>query len=264
MRNRAAFIFALATASVVLCASRPSRADELKGLVHRADFVLRGKTTAAVVHMDVHKSTYERRYSMVYWDDSHGHGDRVLVKILGPAQWRGQGTLKVGGKLTVYNPSADRMTVLSGSMLGESWMGSHFTNDDLVKQTDLARDYVAKELRAWDGQTADGDKARFHLIELTAAPRAPVVWPKLQLELYVAGDQVIPTKETFFFRAKDKKPIRTMTFSDVKKLSGRVVPSVLTLHVASSPKEYTKLTYDTLKFDVAIPDSKFTERALRQ
>jgi outer membrane lipoprotein-sorting protein len=263
MRNRTA-IFALTTVLVLVGVSRLAQADDLKDLVHRADYVLRGKTTAAVVHMDVHKSKYDRSYSMVYWDDSQKHGDRVLVKILGPAQWRGQGTLKVDGKLTVYNPSSDRMTVLSGSMLGESWMGSHFTNDDLVKQTDMARDYVAREVRAWDGQTPGGAKARFHLIELTPAPKAPVVWPKLQLELYVDGDSVIPTKETFFFRAKDDKPTRTMTFSDVKKLSGRMVPTVLTLTVASSADEYTKLTYDKLRFDVSIPDSKFTEQSLRQ
>lgn len=256
-----ALIFAL---TFVVGAATSASADDLKDLVHRADYVSRGKTTAAVVHMDIHKSSYDRSYSIVYWDDASGHSDRVLVKILGPAQWRGQGTLKTDGKLTVYNPSSDRMTVLSGSMLGESWMGSHFTNDDLVKQTDMARDYVAKELKAWDGQTAAGAKARYHLIELTPAPRAPVVWPKLQLELYVEGDHVIPTKELYFFRAKDDKPVRTMTFSDVKSLGGRVVPAVLTLTVASNPDEYTKLTYDTLKFDTSIPDNKFTEQALRQ
>lgn len=255
-----AFVFALA---FVAGAAASASADDLKDLVHRADYVLRGKTTAAVVHMDIHKSSYDRSYSMVYWDDASGHGDRVLVKILGPAQWRGQGTLKADGKLTVYNPSSDRMTVLSGSMLGESWMGSHFTNDDLVKQTDMARDYTAKELKAWDGQTAAGAKARYHLIELTPTPRAPVVWPKLQLELYVEGDHVIPTKELFFFRAKDDKPVRTMTFGDVKTLGGRVVPASITL-TPSNSSEYTKLTYDTLKFDTAIPDSKFTEQALRQ
>jgi hypothetical protein len=261
MRNSAAVVFSLA---VIAGVARPVRADDLKDLVHRADYVLRGKTTAAVVHMDVHKSSYERSYSIVFWDDAHDKGDRVLVKILGPAQFRGQGTLKLGGKLTVYNPSTDRMTVLSGSMLGESWMGSHFTNDDLVKQTDMARDYVPRELRAWDGQTASGTQAHFHEIELTAAPRAPVVWPKLQLEIYVDGDNVIPTKQLFFFRAKDDKPVRTMTFSDVKTLGGRLVPAVLTLSVAKSPDEYTKLTYDTLKFDVSIPDGKFTEQALRK
>lgn len=261
MRNSAAVIIAL---TLAVGASRSVRADDLKDLVHRADFVLRGKTTAAVVHMDIHKKSYQRSYSMVYWDDSHGKSNRVLVKILGPAQWRGQGTLKVDGKLTVYNPSSDRMTVLSGSMLGESWMGSHFTNDDLVKQTDMARDYVAHEVRAWDGPTPSGTQGHFHLIELTAAPRAPVVWPKLQLELYVDGTNVIPTKETFFFRAKDDKPVRTMTFGEVKTLGGRLVPTVISLSVASSPGEYTKLTYDTLKFDASIPDSKFTEQALRQ
>ncbi|MEO8548910.1 MAG: outer membrane lipoprotein-sorting protein [Kofleriaceae bacterium] len=261
MRHGAGFICAL---TIVAGVAHSARAEDLKDLVHRADYVLRGKTTAAVVHMDIHKPSYDRSYSIVYWDDSKDHGDRVLVKILGPAQWRGQGTLKADGKLTVYNPSSDRMTVLSGSMLGESWMGSHFTNDDLVKQTDMARDFVAKEIRAWDGQTTAGAKARYHLIELVPAPRAPVVWPKLQLELYVEGDHVIPTKELFFFRAKDDKPVRTMTFSDVRTLGGRIAPAVITLTVASSSDEYTKLTYDTLKFDTAIPDSKFTEQALRQ
>jgi hypothetical protein len=244
--------------------ARAGESTDLRDLVHRADYALRGQTTAAVVKMTVHTATFERAYDMVYWDDERAGHSRVLVKILGPALWRGHGTLKVDQRLTMYNPSADRMTVLSGSMLGESWMGSHFSNDDLVKETDLAADYEARELRAWDAQGATGHTVRFHRVELHPTPRAPVPWDRIALEAYVDGALVVPTRLEYFRRAGDAAPYRALAYSDVKPIGGRTAPTTLTMTVTDKPGEFTRLVYENAKFDVNVPDAKFTEQALRQ
>jgi outer membrane lipoprotein-sorting protein len=253
-------VITLATAAPAAAQQPPNAA--IVDLVRRSDHVLRGRTTAAVLHMDIHTGSYDRHYSLVYWEDDPANA--ALVKILGPALWRGHGTLKVGNRLTVYDPSTDRMTVLSSSMLGDSWMGSHFNNDDFVKDTDLARDYTARETGSHAGTSPDGHAATFHDIELRPTPHAPVAWDHIEASLYVEGSAVVPVRMAYFQHAADKAAYRTLTFSDVKTIGGRFAPTVLTMTVASKPGEWTRLTYDDVRFDVAIPTSKFTEQALRQ
>ncbi len=264
--QRALLVCLAALVVTLLAGARPAAAQSgVVELVRRADHVLRGsRTTASVLHMEVHTASYDRHYALVYWEKDTGGNTDVLVKILGPALWRGHGTLKVGNRLTVYDPSTDRMTVLSSSMLGDSWMGSHFNNDDFVKDTDLAKDYTAREVGTHPATGSDGHAVVFHDIDLSPTPRAPVSWARIHARLYVEGNAVIPVTMEYFRRTGEKRPYRTLTFSGVKILGGRLAPSVLTMTVADKPGEFTRLTYDTVRFDVAIPASKFTEQALRR
>lgn len=240
-------------------AAEPSLVD----LVRRADHVLRGQTTAAILTMHVHTKSYDRGYDIVYWGDERGGTTRALIKVLGPARWRGHGTLKVGRSLSLYDPSSDRVTVLSGSMLGDSWMGSHFANDDLVKETDLARDYAVKELKRWSAP-AGGKDATFYRVLLEPTPRAPVAWDHQVLELYAQGAAAVPVREEYYRKKDTAEPARVLTFDAVKDVDGRSVPTRLVMRVADAPGEYTELVYDKVKFDTDVPASKFTEQALRR
>jgi hypothetical protein len=261
LRHALAALLALVAFGAI---ERQARADDPTDLARRADYALRGATTAAVLRMDIHTQSYDRSYSMVYWEDAHApDGGNVLVKILGPALFRGFGTLKVGGRLTLYDPSSDRMTVLSSSMLGDSWMGSHFNNDDFVKDTDLARDYTVRELATTNGNE-QGRPILFHDLDLRPRPTAPVSWNHIAIRLYVDGSTVVPVREDYFRRAGEATPYRTLTFSNVKPIGGRVAPTVLTMTVADKPGEYTRVTYDQARFDAPLPQGKFTEQALRQ
>jgi hypothetical protein len=240
--------------------------EQLEELIRQADRVTRGQTSAAVVEMQIKTEDYDRTYNMVIWDDARGAADRALVKILGPALWRGHGTLKVGDRLLTYNPKNDHVTVVGSSMLGDSWMGSHFTNDDLVKETSLADDYQARLVRTWQA-AAPGvpGEATWYAIALTPRPRAPVVWGRIDLTLYRQGDVILPTRLVYFREDRpDATPVRTMTMSDVRELGGRLLPARMRVEVTDQPGEFTELRYDKIRFDVDIPGEKFTERALRQ
>ncbi len=256
---------ALAAAALVtaLALATPASAKTITELIHKVDHVLRGKTTAALLTMHVHTKSYDRTYNMVYWSDERTSTSRALIKVLGPARWRGHGTLKVGGRLSLYDPSSDRVTVLSSSMLGDNWMGSHFTNDDLVKETDLAKDYVPHMEKTWVANV-DGKPARYYRVKLDPTPKAPVAWNHITVEFYEQGSNVIPTSEEYYRRASEKTPTRTLTLSDVKEMGGRLLPTKLVMHVAAKPGEYTELSYQKLRFDADVPASKFTEQALRQ
>lgn len=255
----------LAWAGLLVALATPARASAASAqeLIAKAAHVLRGKTTAALLDMHIHTQSYDRSYSMLLWGDERGGSSRALIKILGPARWRGHGTLKVAGKLSLYDPSTDRITVLSSSMLGDNWMGSHFTNDDLVRETELSQDYTARSLRDWSGQVA-GKPVVFHSVWLTPTPHAPVAWDHIVYELYEQGDSVIPTREDYYRRQQQPAPTRSLTFDQVKNLGDRSAPTRLTVHVADKPGEYTELVYKQVKFDADIPKSKFTEQELRR
>ena len=251
----------------LLFAPAAARAGEggadLDALIKKADMVMRGKTSAGVFSMKVKTASFTRSFKIVMWDSSAGK-DRTLMKILGPALWRGNGTLKVGSKLKMFNPRSNHITVVGSSMLGDSWMGSHFTNDDLVKETRLEKHYKKALIKKWPGKDEQGKAVTYYLVRLTPRPTAPVAWGKITYTLWEREGLVIPTEARYFRKAKGKKASRTLSFTDVKELGGRMVPSVMTMKVARKPGEYTSVIYKTLKFDIKIPKSKFTEQALRK
>jgi hypothetical protein len=107
-------------------APKPVGANSLEDMVYKADMVLRGKSSVGVFSMDIKTAAYQRNFRVVVWDDNR-EKKRTLVKILGPALWRGSGTLKVGSLVKFFDPRSNHVTVVSHSMLGDNWMGSHFT-----------------------------------------------------------------------------------------------------------------------------------------
>jgi len=257
-------ILSVAAVLLALGAARPASADELSDLVDRADRAYRGETSAGVFDMEIVTKHYTRDYKVVAWDDSRGKQDRTLIKILGPALWRGNGTLKIGDKLEIYDPKTNHVTLVSASMLGDSWMGSHFSNDDLVKETRLADDYHVTLDKKWQGSSALGSASTFYRIRLTPKPTAPVAWARIVYEVVRAGDDVIPVRADYYRKASQTRPSRTAVFSDVQKLGGRMLPATLTMTVADKPGEHTAIHYVKLALGIEIPSSKFTEQALRK
>jgi len=241
-----------------------AEAEPLSKLINKADMVLRGVSSAGVFTMEIKTQSYQRSFKIVMWDDSTDPvKERSLIKILGPALWRGNGTLKVGDQLKIYNPRTNHVAVVSNSMLGDSWMGSHFTNDDLVKETRLARHYRHKLLKKWSGRNEKGESVTFYRVRLTPKPTAPVAWGKIVYELWARGDVVVPTQATYYRKPESQRADRTMTFSRVDRLGGREIPARMSMTVAKKPGEHTSITYKTIKFGIKIPSSKFTEQALR-
>jgi hypothetical protein len=257
--------FALALPTQTTHAERAVTSDAVAAaLVQRADMAYRGKTSAGVFDMTVKTSSFRRSYKVVVWGDDRNKNERALVKILGPALWRGFGTLKVGANLKLFNPKTNHVTTVSASMLGDSWMGSHFSNDDLVKETQLAKHYKVKLLKTWSDVSELGDQTTFHRVSLTPKPAAPVAWARI---VYTVGErktEVIPIKADYYRKKKHKLPSRTMTFAAVTDLGGKRLPAVMKITVADKPKEYTRITYRKLKLGVNIPKGKFTEQALRR
>ncbi|MBU1535864.1 outer membrane lipoprotein-sorting protein, partial [Myxococcota bacterium] len=144
----------------------------------------------------------------------------------------------------------DRIVKVSSSMMGDSWMGSHITNDDLVKQTQLYKHYSCESRTEVSGN---------YIIAIKPRPSAPVVWGKIIMTVRKADN--IPVKIEYFSEKSVLK--RTMSFHNVKKMDGRLVPCRMVITPAGK-SEYTEIIYDKIRFNVQIPSRYFSLRGLKR
>jgi outer membrane lipoprotein-sorting protein len=140
-------------------------------------------------------------------------------------------------------------------MMMGSWMGSHFTNDDLVKESRLAEDYVPEI--TFEGER---DGRKIVVFDLTPKPEAPVVWGRITIT--VLADDYLPVVSRYF--DEDLVLARTLEFMDIKEMGGRKLPAVLHMVPADKKGEYTELIYQEIQFNVNVPDSMFSIMQLRR
>lgn len=234
-------------------------ADELplSNWITEAENILREQTSASVLSMTIKKKEYDRDFDLLLLTDDRAGNEKVMVRMLGPALWRGNVTLKVNDKITFYEPRNKRTTVMGSSMLTDNWMGSHFTNDDLMRETDLAIHYSYAVKDQWQE-----DAKQHHVLILTPKPTSPVAWGKVEYHLYVDDEQkVFPVEVSYFKRVDDQQEIRKLSYQDIREMGGKIVPTRLTMQVFDKPGEYTEMVYQKIRFNADLPTSKFTEQA---
>jgi len=219
-------------------------------LLAGTDDLTRGAQSTALVQMQVKTARYERTVVLRAWSKGI---DRTLLRILEPARDAGVATLKVGNDLWNYLPKTDRTVRVPGAMMSGSWMGSHVTNDDLVRDSRLSEHYSYTVTTR-----PQGDSGQW-TIELVPKPEAPVVWGKVIAEI---GADRLPIS-TRFFDGRGQL-VRTMRWSDVQELGGRRMPTRFRVEPADKPGEFTEVTYRELDFDTPVPDATFSLQALKR
>lgn len=233
-------------------AAQACAALDAKALLDRTDDLFRGSSSRGRMTMKVVTANWSRELKLEAWSKGT---KRSLVRILAPLKEQGTATLMVDDGIWNYLPKVRRTIKVPSSMLAGAWMGSHVTNDDLLKETRLADDYAFE-------RTFSGEREGRRVIEITCVPRedVAVVWGKLVIEIDEAT--CLPVRHRFF--GEDLKLARSMVFSDVKTLGGRALPTVIRVLPVDKPEEMTELRYDDLAFDVALGDEVFTLRNLEK
>ena len=218
-------------------------------VTHKMDDLYRSTSSHATVTMKVVTKHFSRDLVIESWSVGK---DKALMVIRKPAREKGTATLKTDEGLWNYAPRADRLMRIPSGMLSESWMGSHFTNDDLMRENSYADDYTTTLSWATEGGT------RFLKATLVPKPDAPVVYTKIE-ELMTA-DEWLPVRADYFDGADI---VRTMTWKDVKVMGGRKLPATMVIVPTDKPTESTTVIYDDISFDVRIDAGVFTPRGLR-
>jgi outer membrane lipoprotein-sorting protein len=223
-----------------------------KEILRLLDDLWRGTSSHSILAMTVKTAHYTREMQMEGWSKGK---DKTLVRILAPLKDKGSATLKSGSDIYSYLPKTDRTIRLTSGMMMGSWMGSHFTNDDLVKESRMDQDYDPSI--SFEGKRDGQDVIEFTLIP---RPAAAVVWGKI-VAVILAKDYM-PVKYTYY--DEDMKVARTMTFSRYELLAGRTRPKVMRVVPADKPDEYTELIYDKLELNVDLDDNFFSLSNLKR
>ncbi|VAW21437.1 Outer membrane lipoprotein-sorting protein [hydrothermal vent metagenome] len=229
-----------------------SFAQDVKDIVRLADEKFRGSSSQGELTMTIVRPSWSRTVSMKNWTLGN---DFSLIYITAPAKERGQVFLKRHDEMWNWVPSIERMIKLPPSMMMQSWMGSDFTNDDLVKESSLVKDYDHKLL----GKEELEGRACYK-VELVPKEDAPVVWGKIVM--WITQTDYIWLKAEYF--DEDGILINTEILSDIKKMDDRMMPTRLEMIPAEKEGHKTILTFDKIKFNVDIKESFFSQQNMKR
>jgi outer membrane lipoprotein-sorting protein len=223
-----------------------------KDILREIEDMWRGTSSHSVLTMQVITAHYARDIRMEGWSKGK---DKTLVRILSPLKEKDTATLKSGNDIYSYLPKTDRTIKLTSGMMMGSWMGSHFTNDDLVKESRMEEDYDPSI-------SFEGERDGRNMIEFTLIPKpdAAVVWGKITA--IVLADDYMPVK--YLYYDEDMNIARTMTFGKYEMLAGKIRPKVMRVVPSDKPDEYTEIVYEELELDVRIGDEFFSISSLKR
>jgi len=237
----------LATAALL---ARPERARAQAPGVDAADVaavmddLFRSKHSTGKLRLVVIKPERTTELSMRVWTQGE---EKALVRIEAPARERGVATLRVEQNLWQFMPKISRTIRIPPSMLLSSWMGSDFTNDDLVRTNSYRRDFDAKLV-------GPAEDPKGFLVTFTEKEGRVGLWKRI--DVVMRQDGAVPLAAKYYDRKG--RLARTMTFSEVKTFDGRSVPTHLVLTTTEHPEKRSELHYDDLDFSSDVPDNLFS------
>ena len=238
-------------AGLLVVGAAPAAGQTPREIMDRVDRLMRGESSHGRVEMQIETEHWSRSLEMEVW--SLGT-DYSLVRVTAPPREAGTATLKADQEVWNYLPRVDRTIKVPPSLMMGSWMGSHFTNDDLVKESRIIDDYDIE--LSFDGPREGVPVWEFNL---TPLPEAAVVWGHIEWQVRKADDMPIWVR----YFDEDGALMRTLTFSDYKVMGGRLVPAIMLVVPTDKPAESTKMIYHELEFGLNLTQDYFSLRNLR-
>jgi outer membrane lipoprotein-sorting protein len=251
MKRRDALFLFPAIAVLVLSFGFPamSPAQDVEEVVRKVDELYRANSSYAKVEMGIVTPHWQRTLRMDIWTEGKS---KTFIRILSPAKEEGVATLRLGTEMWNYLPRANRVIKIPPSMMMSSWMGSDFTNDDLVKEFTLIDDYHYRFIRPEDAQPD------LLYVELTPKEGLPIVWGKIVAA--VARENYLPVWDRYY--DEQNRLMRIIEFSEVKRLGGRLIPSVMEVIPQDKEGQKTVLRYLSAEFNVSHMEDIFSLRNL--
>ncbi len=220
-------------------------------IVRKANDLMVGRSSQSTATMTIVRPTWSRKVSMKTW--SLGN-DYYMVLITEPAQDKGQVFLKRNNEMWNWMPTISRIIRIPPSMMGQNWMGSDFTNNDLVKDNSIVDDYTHKLLGT---ETFGGYDC--YKIELIPKPNAAVVWDKIIV--WVAKDKYFMLKSEFF--DEDGKLVNRETQSDIRHFDDRDLPAKLVMTPVKEKGKQTFFEFQQLKFNISLNADFFSQQNMK-
>ncbi|EGQ8534354.1 outer membrane lipoprotein-sorting protein [Vibrio parahaemolyticus] len=228
-----------------------SYAESAFNIVQKSDQAMRGKSSYSEATMEIVRPDWTRSMTMKSWTKGT---ELSLVLVTAPAKDKGSASLKRHREMWNWVPSIERVIKIAPSMLSQSWMGSDFTNDDLINQSSIVVDYQHALL---GNDSFEGDKV--WVIEATAKPDAPVVWNKVTL--WISQSTYLQRKVEFYDEFDER--VNVLTTYDVKELGGRKIATRMEMNPVDKPGNKTIFTTHQAQFDFDINDDFFSQQQMK-
>jgi outer membrane lipoprotein-sorting protein len=251
IQKRTIFWFGILSAlSFLLLAKAMPFQQDVEEIVKTIDELYRSRSSYSELEMHIVTPHWERTLKMKAWTEGM---EKTFIRILSPAKERGVATLRVGNEMWNYLPKTNKVMKIPPSMMMSSWMGSDFTNDDLVREFTFLDDY--------DYRLIHPEKAQQALIYIEFKPKEglPIVWGKVIVA--VREEDYIPVWEKYYDE-KDQL-MRVMHFKNIKEFDGRKIPSTIELIPQTKKGNKTVIRYLDIDFNVDFTSDIFSLRNLR-
>ena len=222
-----------------------------KEIVKRANDKATGNSSQGTMKMSIVRPDWSREVVMKSWSKGTEY---YMIYITEPVKDKGQVFMKRKQDMWNWMPSINRMIKLPPSMMGQSWMGSDFTNDDLVRMNSIIEDFTHEIIGS---EKIDGYDCC--IIELIPKPEAAVVWGKIKL--WISKAEYYELKGEYF--DEDLNLVNTMTSSNIKKLGDRMLPSKMIMIPVDKPGNQTILETIDIIFDKPIDENFFSQQNMK-
>jgi len=236
---------------VLLAFSELTRAQEALDIIKMVDQKMRGNYSYQELEMKIVRPDWERSITMKSWSKGTTY---ALILISSPAKEKGQVFLKRDKEMWNWVPSIERMIKIPPSMMMQSWMGSDFTNDDLVRESSIVVDYEHNYL----GEEEVNGKVCWKL-QLDPKPEAPVVWGKIIAWIDKEYNQL---KVEYY--DEDGYLMNIMHQSDIRRMDDRDIPTHLEMVPADEEGKKTVINILSAKFDDPIPENFFSQQNMQR
>ena len=248
-------VLSLSMLALILAALFPAPATaqtdpRVLEIIDEVDRLMRGESSTGRMRMEIDTENWSRSLEMSVWSLGTEYS---LIRVESPQREAGTATLMVENEVWNYLPRADRTIKIPPSMMLGSWMGSHFTNDDLVKESRIIDDYDI--VISFEG---DRDGEEVWEFTMTPKPEAPVIWGRIKQQIRKRDRMPLWAR----YYDEDGTLSRTITFSEFGLMGGRTVPARTVIEPADG-EERTVVIYLELEFDVGLKEDFFSLRNLR-
>ncbi|HTB30959.1 MAG TPA: outer membrane lipoprotein-sorting protein [Bacteroidia bacterium] len=223
-----------------------------KEIVTKAENNIHGLTSATIITIDIVRPTWKRSMTIKGWTKGE---DYSIMLVTAPAKDAGTVFLKRIREIWNWVPSIERVVKLPPSMMSQSFMGTDFTNDDLVKASSRIDDYTHKIV----GDSVVAGRKCWK-IEMIPTPNAAVVWSKVNMWV----DQKDYLELRLEFYDEDNKLVDILQCSDVRTLGGRIMPCKMEMIPAEKKGQETIITYNSATFNQPVDESFFTTENMKK
>ncbi len=226
---------------------------ELKMLIDKLDKLYRADTSFTELEMTIVTPNWKRTLVIESWTEGM---DKTFIYIKSPKKEKGTAFLRIDKEMWSFFPKINKVMRIPPSMMMSSWMGSDFTNDDLVKESTFMEDYTFVVIHP------DTAKPGRVYVEMTPKKNTITVWARIIIE--AEKETLIPIQQVFY--DEKGKAMRTMDFSVVKEVDGRQIPTVMEVIPLSEKKKGNKTTilFKSARFNQKLPKGVFSLRNLQK